>query len=136
MGTTNYQDTFIEVAADCPVTAAEVPPEGPRGPSVARLQFDLVREAPYRYTSDDVLFEVHARRTAVPAPEREAERERFLARDQACLRASPLPKRYGWGVHSDAAGRVALVPLGSAEYAALAADPSVAHLRAMRSKRA
>jgi hypothetical protein len=136
MGTTDYRSTFIEVAADCPVTTAEEPPEGARGPSVARLQFELVRERPYALTSDDVLFEVHARRAGVPEAERAAARERFFARSQACLRASPLAKRYGWGVHSDAEGRVALVPLGSADYARLAADPAVAHLRAMRSTRA
>ncbi|WP_298711512.1 DUF6157 family protein [Micrococcus sp. 2A] len=44
-------------------------------------------------------------------------REAFFAKSQACLRASPLGKRHGWGLHHDAEGRVALVPLGSARCA-------------------
>jgi hypothetical protein len=47
-----------------------------------------------------------------------------------------LGKRYGWGIHHDADGRVALVALGSDEYEALAGDPAVTQRRAMRSKRA
>jgi hypothetical protein len=32
------------------------------------------------------------------------------------MRASMLPKKYGWGVHSDAEGRLALVAVGSDSY--------------------
>jgi hypothetical protein len=39
MTTTNYYDTFIEVADDCPIAAAEVPPLKKDTPSVANLQF-------------------------------------------------------------------------------------------------
>lgn len=71
-------------------------------------------------------------RQSVPAEAR----EEFFAKDQACLRSSPLGKRYGWGIHFDADSRIALVPLGSDEYQALATDASVKQLKAMRSKRA
>ena len=57
-------------------------------------------------------------------------------RVEPSLRSSPLGKRYGWGIHHDADGRIALVPLGSDEYRALAADPHVTQLTAMRSARA
>ena len=136
MGTTNYQGTFIQVAEDCPVTAAEPPVAGNRGPTVASLQYDLLADHPYEFTSDDVLFGVHAIRTEIPDAEREAARAEFFAKDQACLRASPLGKRYGWGVHHDADGKVALVPVGSDRYRELAADPSLKQLKAMRSSRA
>ena len=133
--TTNHRSTFIQVADDCPASAAEVPP--PRGgkPTVAGLQHQLISEHPYELTSDDVIFAVHAERSGLPDAHREAARAAFFAEERACLRASPLGKRHGWGIHCDEAGRVALVPLGSAQYAALAADPSVKQLRAMRSKR-
>ncbi|QIM19556.1 hypothetical protein G7066_15000 [Leucobacter coleopterorum] len=136
MGTTNYISTFIQVAEDCPELDAQEPPLGSKAPSIAELQYQLISEHPYELTSDDVLFEVHAIRKGIPAEKKREEREAFFAKSQACLRASPLGKRYGWGVHSDAAGRVALVPLGSNEYRALAEDASVKQLRAMRSKRA
>lgn len=132
---TNYRSTFIQVAEDCPVSAAEVPQ--PRGgePTVAGLQHELITEHPHELTSDDVLFAVHAQRSGLPDSDRESARAAFFAEARACLRASPLGKRHGWGIHSDEAGRVCLVPLGSAEYAALATDPAIKQLKAMRSKR-
>lgn len=135
MGTTNYTDTLIEVAEDCPVAGGEVPPTGAK-PSVAALQYELIAGHPYRYTSDDVLFEVYATRSALPDNAKAAAREAFFAKDQPCLRASPLGKRYGWGIHHDQDGHVALVPVGSAQYDALADDESLTHVKAMRSRRA
>jgi hypothetical protein len=136
MHTTNYHGTFIEVADDCPVTVAEAPPAGKDKPTVASRQHDLIAPAPYRYTSDDVIFTVHVERAGIPEQARVAERERFFAKGQPCLRSSPLAKRYGWGIHCDAEGRVALVPVESEEYRRLAADPDLRHVKAMRSKRA
>jgi hypothetical protein len=137
MHTTNYRNTFIEIADDCPTGAAEIPPHREGKPAtIARLHFDLVTDAPYRHTSDDVIFTTHATRAGIPDDDLAAARERFFSKGQACLRASPLAKRYGWGIHHDAEGRVALVPAGSQEYERLAADPHVTHLKAMRSRRA
>ncbi|PJJ72875.1 hypothetical protein CLV46_2452 [Diaminobutyricimonas aerilata] len=136
MGTTNYYDTFIAIAPDCPVASAEAPAARGDKPTVAQLQYELIAAHPYGSTSDDVLFAVHAERQGIPEPERAVERERFFARSQACLRSSPLGKRYGWGLHHDAQGRVALVPVGSEEYRRLETDPALTQTRAMRSKRA
>ena len=135
MHTTNYFDTFIAVAED---TSAVGPIEPPlrATPSVADLTYRMIAENPYRFTSDDVIFEVWADRRALPADQRDSARAEFFAKGQPCLRSSDLGKRYGWGVHSDAEGRVALVPLGTDEYARLAAgEDGVTVTRAMRSKR-
>lgn len=136
MGTTDYRGTFIAVAEDCPVQGAEEPPIGAKGPTIASLQYELIAQHPYEFTSDDVLFAVHAMRQGIPEEAQAEAREAFFAKPQACLRSSPLGKRYGWGIHHDAEGRVALVPLGSEQYEELAADPAVSQTRAMRSKRA
>ncbi|MGM1029558.1 MAG: DUF6157 family protein [Actinomycetota bacterium] len=132
--TTNYRSTFIAVAPDCPAAAAEVPPVGAT-PSVAALQYELLRDRPYELTSDEILFSVHAARVGIDDAERAAAWERFFAKDQACLRASPLSKRYGWGFHHDAEGRVALVGLGTPDYDALAARDDLSQKAAMRSSR-
>lgn len=136
MATTNYVSTFIQVADDCPVTEAEVPRARTDKATVASLQYDLLAARPYELTSDDLLFEVHANRQGVADPDREQARNAFFAKSQACLRASPLGKRYGWGLHHDEHGRVALVGLGTEEYARLAKDDTLKQLKAMRSKRA
>ena len=137
----DYVDTFIAVAEDCPAAAGTVTPETAE-PSVADLSHRLLAGQPYELTSADVLFTVHADRAGVPETERAAARREFFARDQACLRASPLGKRDGWGLHADAEGRLALVGRETPEYAELAAgrvpgsDAPVTVVRAMRSSRA
>ncbi|MBH0117302.1 hypothetical protein I6E52_10650 [Salinibacterium sp. NG253] len=132
---TNYRNTFIAVAPDCPAAAAEIPPTTAK-PTVAALQFALISARPYELTSDDVLFEVHATRAGIADADRDSERERFFAKDQACLRASPLGKRYGWGVHQNQNERVALIGLGTPEYDALSRRDDLVHKAAMRSSRA
>jgi hypothetical protein len=134
--TTNYQNTFIAVAPDCTARSAEAPPLDPAKPTVAALQFELLSEKPYQLTSDDLLFTVHAIRSGIADADLEQEHERFFAKDQACLRASPLGKRYGWATHHDEQGRVALVGVGTAEYERLAAQPDLVQKAAMRSSRA
>ncbi len=133
--TTNYIDTFIAVAPDCRVVAAEPPPVTAK-PTVAALQFELLAEHPYELTSDELLFTVHATRAGIADADLAAERERFFAKDQACLRASPLGKRYGWGTHHDEHGRVAIYAVGSADYERLLADDTLTQKAAMRSSRA
>lgn len=140
MHSTNYVNTFIQVAEDCPAASATVPPQRAT-PSVAELTFRMIAEAPYRHTSDDVIFTVWADRRGVPEASRAAARQEFFAKGQPCLRASDLGRRYGWGIHNDADGRVALIPVGSTEYARLAAGHApdgtpVTVTRAMRSSRA
>ncbi|WP_192823506.1 DUF6157 family protein [Rufibacter sp. LB8] len=135
MHTTNYYNTFIAVAEDCPVTVAQVPPQRGTEKTIANLQFELLEANPYRYTSDQVLFDIHARRQNISTLQQEAEREKFFSKGQACFRASALPKRYGWGVHANEEGKIALVPLGSEEYEKLAGDERLKVVRAMRSKR-
>lgn len=135
MKTTNYHNTLIEIADDSPTGAAVIPPERKQS-TVARRQFEILAEAPYRYTSDDVIFAVHANRAGIPEEDLPAARERFFSKGQPCLRASPLARHYGWGIHHDAEGCVALVPAGSEEYDRLAADPATNRIKAMRSRRA
>lgn len=133
--TTNYTDTFIRVARDCPVQEAQVPPAGKAQATVAQLQHELLVDAPYTMTSDDLLFEVQAIRQDIAQEARTEARQRFFAKPQACLRSSPLTKRYGWGLHSDAQCRVALVPLGSEEYLKASEDTTLRQIEALRSKR-
>jgi hypothetical protein len=136
VGSTNYIETFIRVAEDCPVVQAQVPKPNTKGPTIASLEYDLVADHPYELTSDDLLFEVYATRQEIPDAYRAEARAAFFAKSQACLRASPLPKRFGWGIHHDQEGRIALIGVGSDRYRELAEDPSIRQLMAMRSRRA
>ena len=135
MHTTNYANTFIEVAEDCQLDAAVAPPEKVP-PTVARMQYEALIDAPYRFTSDDLVFGVHAARASVPDSDRDTARAAYFSKGQPCLRSSPLAKAYGSGFHFDTDGRVALVAAGSQRYAELAAADGLNHLRAMRRSRA
>lgn len=103
---------------------------------MAVLQYEMIAERPYEFTSEEVLFEVFAQRNGIEPAGRPAARAASFAKPRACLRASPLGRRYGWGIHHDSASRVGLIPLGSEEYVTLAQDESLAQVRAMRSRRA
>lgn len=133
--TTNYVNTFIAIAEDCPMHAG-TKPSTRKVPSIAELQYKLLENNPYKYTSDEVLFQVHAQRKAISEAELSAEREKFFSKSKACFRASPLPKKYGWGVHFDAEGKMALYGPESKEYKRLVKDPNLKVLKAMRSKKA
>ncbi len=137
--TTNYFNTFIAVAEDCAAAEGVAPPSRPT-PSAAELTHRMIAGHPYRYTSDDVIFTVWADRNGIAEADRAAAREEFFRKGQPCLRSSDLGKRFGWGVHSDSAGRVAVFPLQSDEYRSLEAGIApdggdVVVKRAMRSSR-
>jgi len=133
--TTNYRNTFIEVASDCPATAGEIPPSGRAVPSVAYMQYDLISRNPYQFTSDDVLFQVFVEKNEIRPAEREAARTRFFSRGQACLRSSPLTKRYGWGIHSNSDGKIALYGLETLEYRKFTDDPDIVKVKAMKNRK-
>lgn len=136
MHTTNYFETFIEVADDCPVENAEIPVAKNGEKTIALLHYEMISQHPYQYSSDDVVFYTYAHKNQISPENLEAERAKFFAKGQPCLRSSPLTKRYGWGVHSNEEGKVAIYPIGSNDYEELYLSESVKHLKGMRSKRA
>lgn len=132
--TTNYINTLIEIAEDCPVSKAQAPLEK-KEKTLANLQYEIISEHPYQFSSDDILFECFALKNDVAESEKEEERIRFFSKGQACLRCSPLAKRYGFGIHHNQEGKVAVFPVESETYQQLLNDPSVTKVKAMRSKR-
>ncbi|GLX02589.1 DUF6157 family protein [Microtetraspora sp. NBRC 16547] len=136
----NDIETFIVISDDCPAVEGTVPPERGGKKTIARLQYDMIIEAPYAYTEEEVLFMSKMRSQGVTDEELARDREAlwagFFAKPQACMRASSLPKRFGWGVHFDKEGKVAIYPVESAEYAELATSGEVKVVKGMRSRRA
>lgn len=133
MHTTNYYNTFIEVSEDCPVFESEIPKEKGENKSVALLQFEMISHNPYQFTSDEVLFNIHALRNHLTP--NDTNREEFFSKGQPCFRTSPLTKRYGWGIHFDENGNMALYNLDAPEYQKLKGDIGLTHLKAMRNKK-
>lgn len=136
MHSTNYFNTLIEIAEDSGATSGQVPPVRGNKKSVANLQYEMLHGHPYEFTSDDVLYTVFATRKEIATDSWEEQRDVFFSKGQPCFRASPLTKRYGWGIHSNADGKIALYAVDSEAYQRLVADTSVVKKKAMRSKRA
>ena len=134
MHSTNYTDAFIEIADDCKTEVGVIPPEKPEK-TIARMQYEMLCNNPYQYTSDDLIFAVYAAKNRLEQAEAEGKRAEFFSKGQPCLRSSPLGKTYGWGIHFDQEAKVAIYAKESAEYARLHKDTSLKHLKAMKSAR-
>lgn len=133
--TTNYYNTFIQIAEDSPVDKGEHPPLKGDKKTAANIQFELISNNPYRFTSDDVLFQVFAERKDLIEDEYEEARKEFFAKGQPCLRACALTKRYGWGLHYDNQGKIAIFGADTEHYQAFTGDKSLKQLKAMRSSK-
>lgn len=132
-----YYDTFIAVAPDYDGPGGKVP-AARATPTVAQMQYDMLIDAPFTHTQEDVLFDIWAERQGMSElanDERAALRDEFFAKGRACLRASPLTKTHGWGVVFDSDGRAALVAADSPEYFTYLDDPDLTIVHAMRTSR-
>lgn len=129
---TNYFDTFIEVAEDTKASCGIIPQSKT---TIAEMQYDLIANNPYLYTSDEVFFRVFAQRNDLTENELPEAKAKFFSKGQPCFRASPLTKSYGFGVHADSNGRVALVALESEVYQQFLENPNIKKVKAMRSSR-
>ena len=133
--TTNYTDTFIEVAADSSAREGKVPAQKGEKKSIAQLQYELISAHPYEFTSDDVLFQVFAERNGIGRSGYEAARDIFFSKGQPCLRTSPLTKTHGFGIHADHNSKIALYSVESPEYKDFINNPGIKKVKAMRTSK-
>ncbi len=133
-------NTFVQIAPDSTATKAMVPPVRGETKPVHLWQYELLTTHPYHFTHEDLVYEVHIRHKGLEAEAAKrgaAIRKELLQKSHACLRASALPKKYGWGVHYDKEGRIALYGVDSKEYRQFVEKKKgdVKLVFAMRSKR-
>lgn len=134
-------DTFITVAEDCQAEYG-IPPQSTRLlPPAHVIQYELLSLQPYAFNHEELLFEVHVRHKQIPVEDRVQRRaeiwQELFSRKHPCLRASMLPKKYGWGVHYNHDGKIAIFGKESPEYDQFVSGrgEAVKLLPAMRSKR-
>ena len=131
---TNYFDTFIQVAEDTKAECGTKPPAKSKK-TVAEMQYELIAENPYQYTSDDIFFQVFAERNGLTEADYPKAREDFFSKGQPCFRASPLTQTYGFGIHSNSEGKVALYGMETEEYGQFLADTNIKKVKAMKSSK-
>ena len=83
------------------------------------MQYDMLVDAPYAMTSDELIVAVLATRKDIPKDEWPAFRSEYFSKGQPCLRVSPLVKTMGWAKYRDLVG-----------------DDDVRKIHGMRNKRA
>ena len=132
--TTNYFDTFVEVADDTKANCGTQPPSKDKK-TIAEMQYELISENPYKYTSDDIFFQIYAKKNDLIKAEYKQAREQFFSKGQPCFRTSPLTKTYGFGIHCDSGGRVALYGMETNEYQQFLADTKFKKIKAMKSRK-
>ncbi|WP_368652579.1 DUF6157 family protein [Ornithinibacillus sp. 4-3] len=133
----NYYQTFITVAPDSTATAGETPKARGTKPTKVQIEYELLSTNPYVYSQSELLFEVHIRHKGISKENMEAEEKAFFAKSHACLRASTLPKKLGWGMHFNEEGKIALYGIETPEYTQFSENRTgeLKILPAMRSSR-
>ncbi len=135
----NPTKQFIEIAPDSPTATAIVPRDKGGKRSIATIEYELLSSKPYGYNLAELKFATHVQHKQIPPAELKAHRQQlrdeYFAKPFACMRASPLTKKYGWGAHYDEQGKIAIYPAESKEYKRFVNDSDIKKFSAMRSKR-
>lgn len=134
--TTNYQNTFITIAKTCNLTAAVIPIIKGNKKTIANLQFYYLYNNPYLYTSDELLFLIFALRNNIANVNIAQAKTTFFSKGQPCMRASPLGKTHGWGVHFNNIAKMAIYGIETPEYHTCVNNIAIKKWAAMGTKRA
>lgn len=84
--------------------------------SIAGLEHALLSAHPYCYTPPNLMLEVQRRHKQVRAADLPSFRAWLHAKPQPCMRLSMLPKRWGWGIHFDELGCMAIYGAETSDY--------------------
>ncbi|MCU9614582.1 DUF6157 family protein [Caldibacillus lycopersici] len=131
----SYKNTFITISEDSPRNTAVIPVPKNEKPTIASIEFELIKNNPYHYTQADVQFQTYVRKNKLETENLAELKDQFFSKPKACFRASPLVKSYGWGIHYDNEGKIALYAVNSEEYLALEKEAHIQKLKGMRTKR-
>lgn len=131
----SYKDTFITISEDSGVHSAIIPLPRNNKPTIASIEYALISNNPYKYIQEDVQFQTYLIKNEIISDQLDEIREEFFQKPKACFRASPLVKKYGWGIHYDDEGKLAIYAVNSEAYERFLISDHITLLKGMRSKR-
>lgn len=131
----SYKNTFIKVSEDSEVSSAITPLPRNNKPTIASIEYALISNNPYKFTQEDGQFQTYLIKNQIKSEQLEEFREHFFQKPKACFRASLLVKKYGWGIHYDDEGKIALYDVNSEGYEQFLNSDTITILKGMRSKR-
>ncbi|TDL85949.1 hypothetical protein E2R55_23415 [Vibrio vulnificus] len=131
----SYKNTLITISEDSKVSSAKAPVIKNGKLTIAYIEHDLINNNPYKFTQEDVQFKTYLIKNQMEAENAAELREQFFSKSKACFRASPLVKNYGWGIHYNNQGKIAIYDVNSEMYNKLLRQDDITKLKGMRSKR-
>lgn len=131
----SYKNTLITISEDSKVSSAKVPVIKNEKPTIAYIEHDVINNNTYKFTQEDVQFKTYLTKNQMEAENSAELREQFFSKSKACFRASPLVKNYGWGIHYNNQGKIAIFDVNSEMYNQLLKQDDITKLKGMRSKR-
>lgn len=131
----SYKNTLITISEDSKATSAIVPVTRNGKPTIASIEYDLIKNNPYKFTQEDVQFKTYLIKNEIEEENTDELRKQFFSKSMACFRASPLVKNYGWGIHYNDQGKIAIYDVKSEIYNQLLNQDKITKLKGMRSKR-
>lgn len=99
------------------------------------MHYEIIANNPYQFTSDDVFFQVYVIKNDLTESEYSEARKVFFSKGQPCMRTSPLTKTYGFGIHHNEEGKIALYGMETTEYHDFITDPKIKKVKAMKSRK-
>lgn len=133
-----YTNTLITIAKDSPVEVSETPTSTRENTPMHIVVYELLLGNPYGHNHEQLVFEshiIHKKLGDLSREEKEVLWEKLMKRTHACLRTSPLTKKYGYGAHYDAVGNIALYPAESMVYKKFVKDKDIEKIPAMKNKK-
>ena len=119
----NMKESLIRVAVNCPVSTGIDPlGRGNKNDAVHIIQYEILKAHPYMLDKDTFYELVYLLR--LPTRSRKI-KSYSLARNV-------LPKRYGWGIHINKVGKLALVDCSGKKYKKLEKSRKVKKIRASK----
>nr|WP_277613962.1 DUF6157 family protein [Neobacillus muris] len=120
---------------DSNVTSARIPLAKNGKPTIASIEYELIKHHPYPYTQEEVQFKTYLIKNQIDSENTGELWEPYFSKPKACFRASPLVKNSGWGIHYNEHGKIAIYEVNSDTYEQLLHQENTAKLKGMRSKR-
>ncbi len=115
-------EQLITISEDSPTRSSIIPKDDGTLPF---LKYITLTENPYKFSELEFFKEVH----------HIIRKKTHLKVDSYSIKRMHLVKKYGWGVHINAAKKIALIPCDSDKYTQLLDDEDIQKLKAYRNKK-
>lgn len=135
MYSTNYYNTFIPIPEENKIQKGTIPTLKEGKKSIAYFLYENIIKHPYQYTSNELLFKAYIFTNGIDEADIKKHKIQFFSKKQLDLRGSSLVLSYGWGIHFNAQGKIALIGIDSNLYSQLTNDTSIQKVKALKIKR-